>query len=95
MNNQLAKVSPPPVVIEVMVRTIVTTCGKKLERLIAPKDEMDQHFMRIAMVGCGTDDAEGNYVEIADVVFSSPPKGSPNVSYPSPARAPFIHWKCR
>lgn len=55
-----------------MVRVIVTTCGRELRRAMKELGELDRWHMRNALVGCGTDDEEGKYVEIADVYFILP-----------------------
>jgi len=52
-----------------MVRVIVTKCGRSIRRSIIPMDSLSQWNHRNALVGCGTDDDEGNYVEIAEVRF--------------------------
>ena len=52
-----------------MLRVIVTKCGKSLSRSILPMDSLGQFHHRNALLGCGTDDDEGNYVEIAVVHF--------------------------
>jgi hypothetical protein len=52
-----------------LVRVIVTTCGRELRRDINPMTELRRKRMRNAMIGCGTDDECGLYVDIADVYF--------------------------
>lgn len=52
-----------------MVRVIVTACGQSIRRTMLPMDALRQLGMRNALIGCGTLDDNGLYVEIASVYF--------------------------
>jgi hypothetical protein len=52
-----------------MTRIILTKCGQKIKRNMALMDELRRNNMKDAMIGCGTLDDNGNYIEIADVYF--------------------------
>jgi len=51
-----------------MIRTIVTTCGKEIQKASIDLDEISCWHMRNAHLGCEML-ADGVYVEIADVRF--------------------------
>jgi hypothetical protein len=52
-----------------MIRVIVTTDGTKIHRSMKGLDGLSCQQMRDALVGCGTNDDNSSYVEIAEVYF--------------------------
>ncbi len=52
-----------------MTRIIVTTNGKFIYKNMKYLDELRRNIMRDALIGAGTDDENGDYIEIKDVYF--------------------------
>ena len=52
-----------------MIMVIVSKCGISLRRSIRPMDLLRQKFTRDALIGCGTNDDKGLYIDIAEVHF--------------------------
>jgi hypothetical protein len=75
-----------------MIRVIVTKCGRKLHRTMKAMDDLGRDGMRNALVGAGTDDDEGKYVEIAKVYFILPnTEVVPDQNY----AGTVLHWAAR